>query len=193
MIRIKEAIVVEGKYDRIRLVPAVDTVIVETAGFGIFKDAERLGLVRLLAEKRGLLILTDSDSAGFVIRNYLTGVIPREQIKQAYCPETLGKERRKSAPSKEGLLGVEGIDAELLILALRRAGATFLDEGSPTDNGFTLTKARLYEDGLTGGPDSGARRKELLRKLGLPEKLSSNRLCEVVSATLNEDEYKDLL
>ena len=191
--KIKEAIVVEGKYDKIRLAAAVDTVIVETAGFGIFKDREQLALLRLLAEKRGLLILTDSDSAGFVIRNYLTGAIPKGRIKQAYCPEIFGKERRKPAPSKEGLLGVEGIDADVLIAALRRAGATFLDEEAPENTGFILTKARLYEDGLTGRPDSGARRKLLLRKLGLPEKLSANRLCEVVSAALSEEEYRNLL
>jgi len=193
MMKIKEAIVVEGKYDKIRLAAAVDTVIVETAGFGIFKDREQLALLRLLAEKRGLLILTDSDSAGFVIRNYLTGAIPKGRIKQAYCPEIFGKERRKPAPSKEGLLGVEGIDADVLIAALRRAGATFLDEEAPENTGFILTKARLYEDGLTGRPDSGARRKLLLRKLGLPEKLSANRLCEVVSAALSEEEYRNLL
>lgn len=193
MIAIREAIVVEGKHDKIRLASAVNTIIVETGGFRVFKDKEKLALLRLLAEQRGLLILTDSDSAGLVIRNYLSGAIPPEQIKHAYCPEILGKERRKPAPSKEGLLGVEGIPAEVLIQALQRAGATFLDRPPAGNSGFYLTKAQLYADGLTGRPDSARRRKRLLQRLGLPSYLSTNRLMEVLSVTQTADSYRALI
>lgn len=192
MIRVREAIVVEGKYDKIRLAAAVDALIVETDGFGIFKNTEKLALLRLLAAQRGLIILTDSDAAGFVIRDYLGGALPPEQVKHAYCPEIVGKERRKDAPSKEGLLGVEGIRAEVLVGALRRAGATIEEETMPRP-GLRLTKARLFADGLTGAPDSAARRAALMRQLGLPQKLSANRLLEVLEATQTEESYTVLL
>lgn len=191
MIRVREAIVVEGKYDKIRLSSAVDAIIVETDGFGIFQNAEKLALLRLLAAQRGLVILTDSDAAGFVIRDYLSGAIPPEQVRHAYCPEIVGKERRKAAPSKEGLLGVEGICTEVLIEALRRAGATVGEEAPHT--GWQLSKARLFADGLSGSPDSAARRAALLRRLGLPQKLSANRLREVLEATQTEESYTALL
>ncbi|MCL2488259.1 MAG: DUF4093 domain-containing protein [Oscillospiraceae bacterium] len=193
MIKIKEAIVVEGKYDKIKLDSIVDTIIVDVAGFGIFKDREQLALLRLLAQKRGLIVLTDSDGAGAVIRNHLQSAVPPEQLKHAYCPLIAGKERRKDQPSKEGLLGVEGIPAPELVAALRRAGATFLDEDAPEPGGFRLTRTRLYEDGLSGGPDSAGRRQRILQKLGLPRYLSVNRLVEVLELTLDEDGYQALL
>lgn len=197
MLKIQEAIVVEGKYDKIRLESLVDALIVETDGFRIFKDKEQLAFLRRLAAQRGLLILTDSDSAGFVIRNYLMSTVPSEQIKHAYIPELSGKERRKSATSKEGLLGVEGMDSETLERALLRAGATLVEENgtetlSKKQPGF-LTKAGLYEDGLSGGEGSAERRRRFLQKAGLPQRLSANRLLEVVNATMTEEDYRRLL
>ena len=180
MKRIREVVVVEGKYDTVRLKSAVDAMVIETAGFGIFKDKKQLELLRSLAEKRGLLILTDSDSAGFVIRNYLSGSIPAAQLKHAYIPEIAGKERRKETPSKEGLLGVEGIDNEVIIESLRRAGATFEDE-EKKDTGCGFSKTDLYDLGLWGTADSSKKRKLLLQKLNLPDKISISRLLEVLN------------
>lgn len=193
MRRVREVIVVEGKYDTARLKTVVDAMVVETHGFGLFKDKEQLELLRRLAEKRGLLILTDSDSAGFLIRNYVQGALPPDRIKHAYIPEILGKEKRKRAPSKEGLLGVEGVANTVIEEALRRAGATFEDEMAAPPPAAFLTKAGLVEDGLSGGPDSALRRQRLLERLGLPRRLSANRLLEAVNATLTEEEYRRLL
>ena len=153
MLRIREAIVVEGRYDKNTLSQLVDTVILETSGFGIFKDGEKLALFRRLAEERGLIILTDPDGAGFVIRNFLKGSIPPDRVKHAYVPDILGKERRKRTPGKEGKLGVEGMRPAVLEEALRRAGATFLD-GSGADQAprRPITKADLFTLGLSGGP-----------------------------------------
>lgn len=188
MKKIREVIVVEGKYDAIRLHSAVDATVIETNGFGIFKDKEMLGLLRRLAEKRGLLILTDSDGAGFVIRDFLGGAIPKEQVKHAYIPEIIGKERRKTAPSKEGLLGVEGIDNAVILEALCRAGATFVGEDTPPFEGCHLTKADLFEMGLTGGVDSAEKRRRLQKALGLPEKVSANRLLEILNTAVLPEE-----
>lgn len=192
MIRIREAIVVEGRYDKNTLAQVVDTLILETSGFGVFKDREKLVLLRRLAEKRGLIVLTDADGAGFVIRNYLKGSIPGRQVKHAYIPELYGKERRKRAPGKEGKLGVEGMRPEVLEAALRRAGATVLDEEAPAAKN-TLTKAALYALGLSGGPDSAARRKKLCKALDLPEKMSANALLEVLRALYTAEELGALL
>ena len=191
--RIREVIVVEGKYDAIRLHSAVEATVVETSGFGIFKDEAQLSLLRRLARERGLIILTDSDDAGFVIRNYLSGAIPSEQIKHAYIPEVLGKERRKIAPSKEGLLGVEGIDNAVIIEALRRAGATFETGETMPVNGCGLTKSDLFELGLVGGADSAQKRRLLQKVLGLPEKLSANRLLEILNAAVLPTELEGAL
>lgn len=193
MRRVREVIVVEGRYDTARLKTVVDAMVVETNGFGLFKDKERLELLRCLAAKRGLLILTDSDSAGFLIRNYLSGALPPEQIKHAYIPGIAGKERRKSAPSREGLLGVEGVDNGVIEAALQRAGATFEEEDVPRPAAPFLTKADLVADGLSGGPDSAARREQLLRRLGFPAKLSANRLLEAINATMTREEYRQAL
>ena len=193
MRRVRQAIVVEGKYDTIRVRSAVDALVVETNGFGIFRDKARLELLRQLACERGLVILTDSDSAGALIRNHLLGAIPAEQICLAYVPPRAGKERRKATPSKEGLLGVEGIDNATVIAALERAGATFEEEEAPSADKMHLTKADLVEVGLSGTADSAARRQRLLERLGLPLQLSANRLLEVVNATLTPAAWQELL
>ena len=157
MIRIREAIIVEGRYDKNTLAQIVDAPILETSGFGIFHDSQRLALLRRLAETRGIIVLTDSDGAGFVIRNYLRGAIDPAQVKHAYIPDVAGKERRKRTASKEGKLGVEGMRPEVLLEALRRAGATIEGEDAPPP-GARITKADLYAAGLTGGQDSRAAR-----------------------------------
>ena len=150
MIRIREAIIVEGRYDKNTLAQVVDAPILETSGFGIFHDSQRLALLRRLAETRGIIVLTDSDGAGFVIRNYLRGAIDPTQVKHAYIPDVAGKERRKRTASKEGKLGVEGMRPEVLLEALRRAGATIEGEDAPLP-GARITKADLYAAGLPGG------------------------------------------
>ena len=149
MLRIKEAVIVEGRYDKIKLSSIVDAPIIETNGFRVFSDREKQSLIRQIAEKRGILVLTDSDSAGFVIRNFLKGVVPKEQIKHCYIPQIEGKERRKPQKSKEGLLGVEGVTDEVIISAIRKSGATVLGEPEKPTRG--ITKADLFSLGLTGG------------------------------------------
>ena len=193
MRRVREAIVVEGKHDVIRVHSAVEALVVPTDGFRLFKDTEKMALLRRLAATRGLIILTDSDSAGGVIRNHLCGCIPADQLRQAYIPPIPGKERRKAAPSKEGLLGVEGVDAAVVVAALERAGATFEEETTAPRECLRLTKADLMELGLTGGADSAVRRRQLLDALGLPGYLSANRLLEVVNATVTPAEWAALL
>lgn len=191
MIRIREAIIVEGRYDKNTLAQIVDAPILETSGFGIFHDSQRLALLRRLAETRGIIVLTDSDGAGFVIRNYLRGAIDPAQVKHAYIPDVAGKERRKRTASKEGKLGVEGMRPDVLLEALRRAGATI--EGEETmAAGARITKADLYAAGLTGGADSRAARQRLLAQLDLPEHLSTNALLEVLNALMTREEFQKL-
>lgn len=192
MRRVHQAIVVEGKHDVVRVRSAVDAVVVATDGFRLFKDKEKMALLRRLAATRGLIILTDSDSAGGVIRNHLLGSIPVEQLRQAYIPPIPGKERRKAAPSKEGLLGVEGMDAATVVTALERAGATFEGEDTPPWESLGLTKADLMEWGLTGAPDAATRRQRLLAALGLPGYLSAARLLEVLNTTVTAEEWQTL-
>ena len=187
MMRIKEAIVVEGRYDKNALSQVVDAVILETSGFSVFKDGEKLALLRRLAKKQGLIVLTDSDGAGFVIRNYIKGSIPKEQVKHAYIPDVYGKERRKRAPGKEGKLGVEGMTPEVLLQALLRAGATVDGEGTAAPRS-ELTSADLFSLGLTGQPDSAARRAALLRRLALPEHMSAKALLAVLNALYTPEE-----
>ena len=193
MRRVREAIVVEGRYDKNALSQVVDAVILETAGFGVFKDQERLALLRRLAQQRGIIVLTDSDGAGFVIRNFLKGAIPPEQVKHAYIPDIRGKERRKRAPGKEGKLGVEGLPPQLLLEALERAGATFLDGDGPRSPRGELTPAQLYVLGLTGRPDSAQRRQALLKRLDLPEHMSAKALLTVLNALYTSDEVIQLV
>lgn len=192
MLRIKEAIVVEGRYDKNTLSQVVDTVILETAGFGIFKDEERLHLLRRLARERGLLILTDSDGAGFVIRNYLKGAVDPSMVKHAYIPDRSGKEKRKRKPGKEGKLGVEGMPPRVLVEALRRGGATFLDETEVRPARRLITKADLFAAGLSGTPEASARRLELLKQLELPEHLSPNAMLEVLNALYGYDDLAEM-
>lgn len=193
MLKIREAIVVEGRYDKNTLSQVVDAVIVETGGFGIFNRGETLALIRRLAEQRGVILLTDSDGAGFVIRNHLKGALPTGQVKQAYIPDRYGKERRKRRPGKEGKLGVEGMSPAVLEQVLRRAGATILDEDAPRIQGRGLTKADLCAAGLAGGPDSAQKRRALLARLELPEHLSANALLAVLNTLYNEEECRSLL
>lgn len=194
--RIQEAIVVEGRYDKAAVAAVADTLILETAGFGVFKDAERLALLRRLAEQRGLIVLTDSDGAGFVIRSYLKGAIPRGQVKHAYIPDVTGKERRKRAPGKEGKLGVEGMKPDVLRQAILRAGATVLDGSAPCRPAGDLTAADLFALGLSGVPEAAARRAALLRRLDLPEHMSAKAMTAALNALYTPEEldevFKDL-
>lgn len=190
--RVRQAIVVEGKYDVIRVRSAVEAIVIPTGGFHIFRDPETVALLRRLAAARGLIVLTDSDSAGAVIRGHLAGLIPPEQLHMAYVPPTPGKERRKAAPSKEGLLGVEGTDNAAIVRALEQAGAVFEGETAPVAPSLGLQKSDLLALGLVGVPASAARRQWLLRQLELPATLSANRLLEVVNATLSPAQWAAL-
>ena len=181
MKRIREVIVVEGRYDKNTISQVVDAAVVTLGGFAVFNDREKLSFLRRLAEERGLIVLTDSDGAGFVIRNYLKGALPRDRVKQAYIPDIPGKERRKRSPGKEGKLGVEGMNPAVLLEALRRAGATFEDEAPAVERGEPITKADLYALGLTGGTGSAERRQVLLRRLDLPEHLTPNAMLEALN------------
>ena len=194
MIRIREAVLVEGRYDVNTLRQIVDTVVLETGGFRIFNDEDRLRLIRRIAAVRGLIILTDSDGAGFVIRNYLKGALPKEQVKQAYIPDIAGKEPRKRKGSSEGKLGVEGMRPEIIQKALINAGATILD-GEPAElNKINLiTKADLYAYGLSGGQGSAERRRMLLKRLELPEHMTANALLEYINAVSTKEELEQII
>ena len=190
MKKVKEVIVVEGRYDKNALSQVVDATVITLGGFSVFNDKEKLAFLRRLAEKQGLIVLTDSDGAGFVIRNYLKGSLPKELVKQAYIPDIYGKERRKRTPGKEGKLGVEGMKPDVLLAALARAGATFLDEENGTGAaGEPITKADLFELGLTGGPDSAAKRQAILRELELPEHLTANGLLEALNLLYSRESF----
>ena len=190
MHKIREVILVEGRYDKNTLRQAVDAVVLETSGFGIFRDTQKQKLLRSLAEKRGLIVLTDSDGAGFVIRNYIKGIVEPDLVKHAYIPDIYGKERRKTAPSKEGKLGVEGMRPEVLLEALRRAGATIDGEGEAAEK--AITKADLYARGLCGGVGSADRRARLMRALDLPEHLSTNALLDVLNVLMSREAFYGL-
>ena len=193
MRKIKEVIVVEGRYDKNTLRQTVDAAVFPVDGFAVFNDREKLALLRRLARERGLILLTDSDGAGFVIRNYLKGALPREQVKHAYIPDQYGKERRKRRPGKEGKLGVEGMRPQVLLAALERAGATFEGEDAPAAPGGGLTKADLFELGLSGGPDSAEKRRALLARLDLPEHLSASAMLETLNLLYDREELLTLL
>ena len=193
MIRIREAIIVEGRYDKNTLAQIVDAPILETSGFGIFHDRQRLALLRRLAETRGIIVLTDSDGAGFVIRNYLRGAIDPSQVKHAYIPDIAGKERRKRTASKEGKLGVEGMRPEVILEALRRAGATFEGEEDAAATEKPITKADFFEWGLSGRPDSAARRTAVLKALDLPAHMTTNALLEFINAVGTRQQLEEVL
>lgn len=193
MMRVKEVIVVEGRYDKNTVSQVVDATVVALGGFSVFNDREKLSFLRRLAMERGLIVLTDSDGAGFVIRNYLKGALPKDRVKQAYIPDIHGKERRKRTPGKEGKLGVEGMRPEVILEALRRCGATFEDGEAQPPRSAPLTKADLFALGLTGTPDSASRRQALLRKLDLPEHLTSNGLLEALNLLYSREELEAFL
>ncbi len=192
MVRIREAIVVEGRYDKNTLSQVVDAPIFETSGFGIMKDKKQLELLRRVARSRGLIVFTDSDGAGFVIRNYLKGSIPANCLKHAYIPDVYGKERRKAAPGKEGKMGVEGMTPEIILECLKRSGATF--EGETINRAVGgITKQDLMELGLSGSLDSSQKRKELLEKLDFPEHLSTNQMLQALNLLYTLEELKGML
>lgn len=191
MIRIQEAIVVEGRYDKNTLSQIVDATIIETSGFQILNDKAQLTLMRQIAKKNGLIIFTDSDGAGFVIRNFLKGAIEPRYLKHAYIPDIPGKERRKDKPGKEGKLGVEGMTPEIILKSLRRAGATFSDGDGLTGN--TITKQDLFELGLSGGKDSRAKRELLLKQLEFPQHMSANAMLQALSLLYTREELFEFI
>lgn len=190
MIKVNEAIIVEGKYDKIKLSSIVDGLIIETNGFRIFKDKEKINLLRNLAKKRGILIFTDSDSAGFLIRNYISSIIPKENIKHAYIPDIYGKEKRKYNYSKEGKLGVEGIPKKIIEKSLKDAGVIFKETELVKKNKREITKIDLYDYGLSGRDNSSELRKAFLKQLNLPEHLSVNSLVKVLNCSLTYEEFE---
>lgn len=191
MVKIKEAILVEGRYDKNTLSQIVDAPILETSGFGIFKDQQQMNLLRRVAQSRGLIVFTDSDGAGFVIRNHIKSAIPGKYLKHAYIPDIPGKEKRKSAPGKEGKLGVEGMSREIILDALRKSGATF--EGQGTLQPKQITKQDLMALGLSGGPDASSRRLQLLKKCNLPEHLSANAMLQALNLLYSLEELTSLV
>ena len=191
MVKIREAIVVEGRYDKNTLSQIIDAPIFETSGFGIFKDKEQMALLRRVAEVRGLIVFTDADGAGFVIRNHIKSAIPAQFLKHAYTPDVFGKERRKAHGGKEGKLGVEGMTREVILEALQRAGATF--EGEMPSRGVQqITKADLMELGLYG-PGSNENRVTLIKRLGFPERMSTNAFLQAVNLLYSPDELQEIL
>lgn len=191
MHKIKEVIVVEGRYDKNALSQVVDAVIIETSGFGIFNDEGKRKLLRTMAKAKGLIVLTDSDGAGFVIRNFIKGCVDPKFVKHAYIPDIYGKERRKARSSKEGKLGVEGMKPSVLLEALVRAGATIDDMGAATKN-ERITKADMFARGLSGRTGSAELRARLLSKLELPERMTADGLLDVLNATMDRDEFMEL-
>jgi ribonuclease M5 len=185
MIKLRQAVIVEGRYDKIKLQSVIDTLIITTDGFGIFKDKEKLQFIRELACTRGVIIMTDSDSAGFKIRSYISGSVNDGSVINVYIPEIFGKERRKASPSAEGILGVEGVDIAVIEQALDRAGVTA--DSRPQQR--VINKLDLYRDGLYGGRNSAALRKAFLRHVGLPSRISANMIPEAVAYLLTYEQY----
>lgn len=188
MVKIKEAIVVEGRYDKNTLSQIVDAAIFETGGFSIFKDKKQMALLRQVAQKRGLIVFTDSDGAGFVIRNHIKSAIDNRYLKHAYIPDLYGKERRKKAPGKEGKLGVEGMTVTVILEALSRGGATFL--GEEVRKHHSISKQDLVELGLSGCADASIKRQKLMKKLDLPEHMSANAMLQALDLLFTFDELK---
>ena len=190
MIKLDRPVIVEGKYDIIKLSGIIDSLIIKTDGFGIFKDKEKQKLIRKLAEKKGIVILTDSDSAGFVIRIFISSIVPNEFITNVYIPDIFGKEKRKESYSKEGKLGVEGVSAQIIAEAFAKAG---IGVAASDAKNKEITLNDFYDDKLTGAPDSKERRKNLLRQLDLPERMSTKAMLEIFNLFLTYDEYKKLV
>ena len=188
MVKIREAILVEGRYDKNTLSQIVDAPILESSGFGIFKDKQQLALLRRVAQERGLIVFTDSDGAGFVIRNHIKSAISGKFLKHAYIP---GKEKRKSAPGKEGKLGVEGMSRDIILEALRRAGATIEEEAS--EHKAEITKQDLMELGLSGGANAQEKRKQLLKACNFPEHMSANAMLQALNLLYSLEELKQIL
>lgn len=188
MIKIRQAVIVEGRYDKIKLSSLVDALIIETDGFGIFKDKEKKKLIRRLADERGILIMTDSDSAGFKIRNYLGGSLPEDKVFHAYIPDIFGKEKRKTEPSKEGKLGVEGVSAQIIYDALEKAGVVCETEEGQKERRL-ITNVDLFECGLSGTSDCKDRKEKLLRYLSLPVRLSTKSLVKVLNTFMTYEEF----
>lgn len=186
MIHVKQAIIVEGKYDKIKLSSIVDAVIITTNGFSVIKNKETLNLIRFFAEKSGIIILTDSDSAGFKIRNYIKGAVKNGKIINVYIPDIFGKEKRKSAPSKEGKLGVEGMDTKVLAEAFEKAGVF---SENVNDKRVLVTRIDLYEAGFTGGANSAEKRQILLKKLNMPQRLTTTGMLEIINAMMSREEF----
>ena len=191
MIKLKQAVIVEGRYDKIKLKNIIDAPIIETNGFRIFNDKQRQSLIRQIAEKRGILIMTDSDGAGFVIRNFLKGTVDKSKIKNCYIPQLSGKEKRKVRGSAEGFLGVEGVPDEVIIEAVRKSGAEIIGEETVKRN--EITKADLYSLGLTGTENSAQKRKKLLDKLNLPGYLSTNAMLTALNCLYSLEELKKII
>lgn len=185
MLHIKQAVIVEGKYDKIKLSSVIDGVIIPTNGFTVFKNKETLNLIRYFADTTGIIILTDSDSAGFKIRSYIKGAVGKGKITNVYIPDIFGKEKRKAAPSKEGKLGVEGMEKEVILEAFKKAGITSEEREAPDD---PITRLDLYECGLSGKENSSAMRKKLLAELGLPELLSASGMTDILNTAITRDE-----
>lgn len=192
MIKIKEAVIVEGKYDKIKLSGLIDAPIIETNGFRIFKDREKSALLKKLAHSRGIIILTDSDSAGFVIRSHIKGIVGGGRILNAYVPEILGKEKRKNQPSKENLLGVEGVADEYILNALKSCGAAFIDKPS-VEARRQITKTDLYNAGLSGRENSAQLRQRLLERLDLPKYITAKALPEILNCLLTPEEFESIV
>ncbi len=191
MIKVDRIIIVEGKYDKIKLSSMIDGIIIETEGFGIFKDKDKQKLIRKLAESNGIVILTDSDSAGFVIRNFITSIVPKEYITNVYIPDIYGKEKRKESASKEGKLGVEGVSVEILKDAFNKAGIGTSQSKATEKKKITLND--FFDDGLTGGAESKKKRTALLKSLDLPERMSTKAMLDILNAFITYDEYKRLV
>lgn len=192
MIKLKEAVIVEGRYDKILLRSFIAAPIIETNGFRVFKDKEKQNLIRRLSETRGIVVLTDSDSAGFVIRNFLRGIVKTENIKHCYIPQISGKEKRKAQASKEGFLGVEGLDEKTITEALKKSGAVIKGISSE-DSGKEITKSDFYELGLSGKENSSKLRQQLLKKLGMPSYLSANAFLTLLNCFYTKKELADIL
>ena len=193
MYHIKETIIVEGVYDKIKLSRFLDAVILPVHGFQIFKSPETMETIRKMVDETGVVIFTDSDSAGFKIRNYIKQSLPSENVKHAYIPDIHGKEKRKTEGGKEGLLGVEGIDDKILLDALRKAGCVIDGNASQPKEGRQITKSDLYKLGLSGGEDSTEKRRKLAETLGLPMKISANMLLDMLNRLVNYEELVELV